>query len=164
MRWIILVAALGIAGCDTKTAEEQAADDARDVAIVRANQEPPPEELEPQAILYPDIEEHDLFGAGCSFVPEGGGLGAIAIAMENEGYMKRGEAILKFAADLGSAELPYLARRKYDGLDYSFTLDLEDNDGEKSGMETVDYPARLAVKDGQDRVIYESDGMAQCGA
>ncbi|WP_324827466.1 hypothetical protein [Qipengyuania zhejiangensis] len=145
--------------------EEPSEDERRAaVAEVEAHQEAPVELLVPEAILYPDIEKNNLYGAGCSFVPDGGGMGAIALAMADEGYMKRRGEILQFAADKGSDELPYLARRKYDGKDVSFTLDLDADSGQRSGEDTSDYSAELTVRDGKDRVVYSSKGLAQCGA
>ena len=161
MRLLLPVALLALAACSSEPdeAERQAA-----VAEVEANQEAPVEILEPKPILYPDIEKYELYGAGCSFAPDGGGLGAVALAMADEGYMKRDEELLRFAADKGSDELPYLARRKYDGTDYSFTLDLDRDSGAISGEETSDYSGTLTVKDGKDRIVYQSTGIAQCGA
>lgn len=161
MRIVIAITLLALTACSeepTETERRAAVDE------VKANQEPPAEQLSPQPVRYPDIEENNLYGAGCSFAPEGGGIGAIALAQANEGYMKRGETILRFAADLGSRELPYLARRKYDGKNYSFTLDLEDSRGEQSGYETTDYPGVLTVIDGKDRTVYRASGLVQCGA
>lgn len=161
MRLVISLGVLALAACSSEPdeAERQAA-----VAEVVANQEAPPEVLEPRPILYPEIEKYGLYGAGCNFAPDEGGLGAIALAMADEGYMKRGEEILHFAADKGSDELPYLARRKYDGKDYSFSLELDRASGAPSGEETSDYSGALTVKDGKDRVVYRATGIVQCGA
>ncbi len=168
MRWtipILPLVPLVLAGCgDERSAEERAAADARAVAEVEASQVPPPQAFSPQPILYPDIEKHRLYGAGCSFAPEGGGLGAVALAMADQGFMKRDGALMRFAADKGSAELPYLARSEYDGKVYSFTLDLDRESGERSGMETSDFDAALTVRDAKGRVVYDAPGIAQCGA
>ncbi len=161
MRYAIAVVLLAFSGCSDETTQ---ADRQLAVAEVEANQEPPVEVLTPLPIRYPHIEANDLYGAGCSFVPQGGGLGAIALAQANEGYMKRGEEILRFAADKGSRELPYMARRKYDGRDYSFTLELDESERERSGIETTDYPGILTVTDEKDRVVYRASGLVQCGA
>ena len=161
MRYAIAAVLLALTGCSDETTE---ADRQLAVAEVEANQEPPVEQLIPGPIRYPDIEANDLYGAGCNFVPEGGGMGAIALAQADEGYMKRGEDILRFAADKGSRELPYMAHRKYDGRDYSFTLELEEGMGERSGIETTDYPGILTVTDGKDRIVYRASGLVQCGA
>ena len=161
MRCAIPLVLLALGGCTSEPteAERQAA-----VAEVKAHQEAPPEMFSPRPIQYPDIEKNNLYGAGCSFAPKGGGLGAIALAMADEGYMKREDEILRFAADKGSEKLPYLAWRKYDGSDHSFTLDLDTDSGKQSGEETSDYTAKFTVRDGKDRILYEADGIAQCGA
>ena len=164
MRWFPVLALIALTACDSTTpAEEEAARQA-DVAEVEANQEPPPEQLVLDPIRYPEIEKHNLYGAGCSFAPDGGGLGAVALAMAEEGYLIRKGELLTLAADKGSKELPYLARRKYDGREYSFTLDLDEAGGEQSGYETTDYRGTLTVRDGSDRVLYRAEGLTQCGA
>lgn len=152
---------LGLAACAPEQTEEQRR---ADVAEVEAALVPPPEGFAPQPIRYPDIEQNDLYGAGCSFAPEGGGLGAIALAMADEGYMKRDGKIIRFAPDKGSKELPYLAHSQYDGREHAFALTLKQTSGEAAGEETINYPARLTVTDSRERVVYQADGIAQCGA
>ncbi|MBX7502668.1 hypothetical protein K3181_14600 [Qipengyuania sp. YG27] len=161
MRRLVLVCALALAACSNEPTEEERA---AAVAEVEANQTPPPEQLELAPIRYREIEQHDLFGAGCSFAPEGGGLSAVALAMAETGHFLRGSELVTMAADKGSRELPYLARRKYDGKAYSMVLDLDEAEGEQSGEETSDYPATLTIRDANDEVVYRKPGMAQCGA
>lgn len=164
MRWVVLGLAIVAAGCDEPTPEEIAAENARAVAEVKANQKPPPEQIVPDKIGYREIEKFNLYGAGCNFAPDGGGMGAVAIAQGERGYMVYQGELMRFAADKGSPELPYQARRKYDGTKHSFTLDLDQKSGEQSGMETTDYRGTLAVRDGSDNVVYEAKGIVQCGA
>ena len=161
MRIAIPMALLALAACSSEPTEEerQAA-----VAEVEATQSPPPLSIEPQPILYPEIEANDLYGAGCSFAPDGGGLGAVAIAMAETGYLKLEDAIVELAADTGSAELPYLARSEYDGTTYSFRLTIDEQSGAPSGDETSDYSGELTVFDPQDRSVYQATGIVQCGA
>ena len=161
MRLAIPVAVLALAACSAEPSEEerQAA-----VAEVEANQAPAPETLALEGIGYPDIEKNDLYGAGCSFAPDGGGMGAVAIAMAEEGYLKRKGEILTFAADSGSKELPYLARSKYDGKAYSFSLAIDEASGAPRGMETSDYSGELTVEDQYGGVVYQATGIVQCGA
>ena len=163
MRLVLVLFLTGLAACSSSS-EEDAAQRARDVAEVRANQTPPPEQLAPEPILYPDIEQNDLFGAGCNFVAEGAGMGAIALAQRDEGYMKRSGKILTFAADKGSTQQPLGSWRKYDGKEYGFVLDLENGSEEQAGIETVNVPARLTVRDGRGQTVFESRGTAQCGS
>ena len=161
MRVAVMICALALAGCsdEPSEAEREAA-----VAEVEAHQEPPVEELEPAQFTAADIERGDLYGAGCIFKRPSDGEYGIAIARAGEGYLKRNGDVDILAADMGSAELPYLARRKYDGRVYSFTIDLDAEAGVQSGEETSDYPAMLSVRDGQDRIVFETRGTAQCGA
>ena len=159
MRVLLLCPVLLLAAACGPTPEEKAAENARDVAAVLANQAPPPEVLKPEAITYPDIEKNDLFGAGCNFVPQGGGIGAIALAQSEKGYMKRGGEVLTFAADKGSARQPLNSYRKYSGRNYAFTLDVKTDSAAKpkdAGAEVVDYPATLTVVDGKGRTLYLS--------
>ena len=161
MRIAIPMALMALAACSAEPSEEerQAA-----VAEVEANQAPEPEELVLEPIDYPDIEENDLYGAGCNFAPDGGGMGAVAIAMAGEGYLKRKGEILTFAADSGSRGLPYLARSKYDGKAYSFSLDIDEASEAPTGMETSDYSGELTVEDQYGSVVYQATGIVQCGA
>ncbi|MBX7540756.1 hypothetical protein [Qipengyuania sphaerica] len=163
MRWILLAAPLVLVACGP-TAEEEEVARQRDIAEVEANQEPPPEQLALEPIRYREIEKYDLYGAGCSFTPDGAGLGTVALAMADKGYLIRKGELLIHAADMGSAELPYLARQKYDGREYSFTLDLDEAGGKQSGYETTDYRGELTVRDGNDNVVYQAKGPVQCGA
>ena len=163
MRFAIVMGALALASCGP-TPEQQAADDEQARAEVEAAQQPPPEKLVLDPIRYREIEKYGLYGAGCSFVPDGGGLGAVAIAMADDGYMIRNGELLHLSADKGSEELPYLARSRYDGLTYSFTLDLDEESGEKTGMETSDYRGELTVRDGSENIVYQANGLTQCGA
>ena len=161
MRAGILLLVVALAACSNEPTEEerQAA-----VAEVKANQTPAPEKPELGAIRYREIEQHDLYGAGCSFAPEGGGLSAVALAMAETAHFLRGTELMTLAADKGSAELPYLARRKYDGTEYSMTLDLDEAEGEQVGEEVSDFPATLTIRDAADQIVYRKDGIAQCGA
>ena len=165
MREIALIGICLLAACGPEmTAEEKAMADARDIAAVEANQAPPVIPVAPEKILYPDIEKNELFGTSCAFAPEGGGIGAIALAMEDTGYLKLDGEIVRFAADKGSAELPMAAREKYDGKAYSFRLELEETAGTQDGVETVNYPATLTILDSGDRVAFDATGIAQCGS
>ncbi|MCA0902304.1 hypothetical protein [Qipengyuania aquimaris] len=165
MRWIIAIAPLALAACGP-TPEEKAAADARAVAEVEANQEPPPEELAPGVLTFADVENADMFGAGCNVLPNSGSAGgiAIAVAQSDAGYFKRENEIIRMAADAGSRELPYLAREKYSGLAYSMRIEIDEDAGKQSGDETIDYPSVLTIRDAQDRVVYRESGTTQCGA
>lgn len=161
MRVSIVLLALTLMACSNEPNEEERA---AAVAEVEANRIPPPEELQLEPIRYREIEKNELYGTGCSFAPDGGGMSAVALAMAETGHFLRGDKLITLAADKGSPELPYLARRKYDGAAYSMTLDLDEAEGEQSGEETSDYPATLTIRDASEQVVYHKSGIAQCGA
>lgn len=161
MRVSIILLALTLMACSNEPNEEERA---AAVAEVEANRIPPPEELQLEPIRYREIEKNELYGTGCSFASDGGGMSAVALAMAETGHFLRGDKLITLAADKGSPELPYLARRKYDGAAYSMTLDLDEAEGEQSGEETSDYPATLTIRDASEQVVYRKSGIAQCGA
>ena len=161
MRVSIILLALTLVACSNEPNEQERA---AAVAEVEANRIPPPEELQLEPIRYREIEKNELYGTGCSFAPDGGGMSAVALAMAETGHFLRGDKLITLAADKGSPELPYLARRKYDGAAYSMTLDLDEAEGEQSGEETIDYPATLTIRDASEQVVYRKSGIAQCGA
>ena len=157
-RALTLVAVL--AACSSEPTEEERA---AAVAEVEANQTPPAQPLELGAIRYREIEKHELYGAGCSFAPAGGGLAAVALVMPDTGHIIVDGEMLTLAADKGSAELPYLARSKYDGTAHSMELDLDQDAGEEVGAEVSDYPATLTIRNARDQIVYNQSGIAQCG-
>lgn len=165
---ITLGTALSLAACSAgPDAEQQQAAAERDMAAieaVKAAQVVPPEPLNLSAIGFPDIERENLFGAGCNFAPRGGGMGAVAIAQSEAGYLKIDNKVERFVPDAGSPQLPYEAREKYTSIAHSFQLSLQDQTGKRAGLETTDYNGRLVVRDSSDQVVYQADGLVQCGA
>lgn len=119
--------------------------------------------IAPQKILYPDIEANKLYGLSCAFVPEGGGIGAIALAMPDSGYLKLDGAIEKFEPanadqDIGPPEMSFT------GDSFAFTLGLDAESARNRGNETIEYDARLTISKRQGSPIFEASGLAQCGA
>lgn len=158
---ILATLLLGACG-DQKSTEERKIEDQADIAAVEALQEPPALPLALQPIRYPDIEKNKLYGASCAFVPDGGGLGALAIAMVEAAYLKVDGTIVRLAPDAGSAEHPLGTRQQYDGKTYSLAFSLE-SEGKQSGYETTDFKGRLVVRDSTDRVVFDKPGLVQCG-
>ena len=117
----------------------------------------------PQKILYPDIEANELYGLSCAFVPEGGGIGAIALAMPEGGYLKLADKILKLEPANPDQPIgpPQMAFR---GKEQSFTLSLDEASFRRDGFETAIYDARLSITDKGGAQLYSASGMAQCGA
>ncbi|MCP5396852.1 MAG: hypothetical protein H6918_08985 [Sphingomonadaceae bacterium] len=119
--------------------------------------------LEPGKILYPDIEANQLFGASCAFVPDGGGIGAIALAMEDAGYMKLDGQIVRFAeADeaqqLGADSMAFVS----DSASFTLTLD---RSSERARADTgTEFNGELLVRDTTGASMYQARGLIQCGA
>lgn len=161
---IALLCALAACGEAEMTPEEQEAADAEAIAQVQASQVPPVQPINPRPITFEDIESENLSGAGCAF-KTGPQADPIALTQPRRGYMKLESEIQRFAADSGSAKLPLDTHRKYTGEEYEFELIMDAGGGTQSGMETVDYPgSRLTVRDGKARVVYQADGLVQCGS
>ena len=142
---------------------EQARMDEADIAAVKEAQVPPPMPVTPDKILYPDIERYELHGAGCNFAPEGS-MAAIVLAQPARAYMKIDGELEAFAPDAGSGDLPLGAKGKYTAKAWSFILDLAQEEGDQSGTETVNFPAHFVLRNDRDQVVYEADGVAQCGS
>ena len=157
---ISALTALSLAGCGAEPAPELT--DAEAVEMVEEARIIPAQGVAPQVIQFSDIERENLFGASCAFIADGD-EGLIALAMAEVGAIKLDDKLLRLAPDAGSPELPYSVRQKYDGLGHSMDLVLEAGEGEKSGIETTDYGAKLTLRDASGQVIYEADGIAQCG-
>jgi hypothetical protein len=162
---LIVLAALLATSCgkEEPSASEKARMDEADIAAVEAAQVPPPTPVEPDPIGMPDIEKYDMYGAGCNFAP-GKGIAAIALLQEQRAFMKLDGGIVVFAPDAGSGDLPLGAKGKYTAKAWSFVLDLASEEGTQSGYETIDYPARLVLRNDHDQIVYQSDGTAQCGS
>lgn len=156
---------LMIAGCggDEPTAAEKRRMDDADVAAVKAAQVPPPTPVTPEKILYPDIERYDLFGAGCNFAPEGS-MAAVALAQPSKGFMKIDGDLIAFAPDAGSGDLPLGTKGKYTSKAWSFVLDIGAEEGEQAGSETVNFPAHFVLRNDRDQIVFEANGVAQCGS
>lgn len=165
MRFFVVGAVVALAACGSDvTPEEQTRLDEKAIAEVEASQIPPADLVEPQTLSQTDFEEHDMYGVGCGFVPEGGGEDPIAVTFLDDAYMKIDDSIERFAPDPGSTESVFGTRVRFDGARHSMQLDLTDREGEQVGMETMAHDARLTMRDGRDRVVYEARGKATCGS
>ena len=162
---LIVLAAFLASSCgkDEPTPAEKARMDEADIAAVKSAQVPPPTPVEPSTIGMPDIEKFDMFGAGCNFAP-GKSIGAIAMLQEKRAFMKIDDAVVVFAPDAGSGDLPLGTKGKYTANAWSFVLGLASEEGKQSGTETIDYPARLILRNDRDQIVYQSGGTAQCGS
>jgi hypothetical protein len=165
-RAVVVAAVLALVGCGHEpTAEEKRAAEERAIAQVEAvqKQKPPPRMIAPQPILYPDIEQHNLFEIGCAFAP-GDSMGAVMLAREQDAYMKIGGRMVRFASDPGSPRMPLGTWSRYAGREMALALTKAAGEGEVSGSESVRWRGHLTVTDAFEQVVYAADGLVQCGS
>ncbi len=164
VRIVALIALALLGGCSREpTAEEKAAQDLRDIAEVEAVQKirPPPQPLSPEPILFPDIQEYDLFGAGCAFAPQGS-MGAVMLSRDKVAWMKLEGRLVRFASDPGSARMPLGTWSRYAGKEWALALTRREGDGEASGSESRQWQGRLIVTDAFGQTVFDSAGLVQC--
>ena len=151
-----------LAACSPqKTAAEKRAEDDRAIAQVNAAQaiKPPPKPIDPQPILFGDIQKYDLFGAGCAFAP-GDSMGAVLLTRDKVAYLLLNGRPARFASDPGSAKLPLDTYSRYVGKEMALSLTRATG----AADEATRWAGHLVVTDPLDQVIYEADGQVQCGA
>ena len=143
-----------------QTPAEKRAEEDRAIAQVNAaqNAKPPPQMIAPQPILFADIQQHKLFGAGCAFAP-GNSMGAVLLTRAKVAYMLIDGRAVRLASDPGSAKLPLDTVSRYVGKELALSLT---RSGEAAGE--TRWSGHLVVTDPYDQVIYEADGQVQCGA
>lgn len=164
MRLAIALSVLFLCACGPDLSpEEQALQDERDIAMVQGANKGLPvlRQVTPEPILYPDIERHDLFGAACNYAP-GTSLGTRVIAREADAFMKIDGQVVRFAADPGARELPLRTRSLYNGRTHSLRLAML-GEGAEPGTGRGDYEGQVTLYDAHGRVVYEGEGLAQCG-
>ena len=155
-----------VAGCgEKKSAAEKRAEDDRAITQVNAAQEvkPPPKPIDPQPILFGDIQKFNLFGAGCAFAP-GDSMGAVLLTRDKVAYLLLNARPVRFASDPGSTKLPLGTFSRYVGKELALSLT---RTGDEAGPETGEatrWAGHVVVTDPYDQVVYQADGQVQCGA
>lgn len=161
--WGIAIGAALLGAC-SQGGGGDAAQDARDIAMVEAAQKakPPARPIAPEPILFFDITKHKLYGAGCNFVPDGGGMGAVLLAQADRAIMKLGGDIVTLASDTGSTKLPQGSWSRYSGKAFAVSL-TETDGGQRTRNGVVEaFTGHLVVTDPHDQVIYDARGNVQC--
>jgi hypothetical protein len=160
----MLLGIVALTACaDEPSREEQEAQANRDVALVeKANSTLPPlHDVVPEPIGAPDIERFDLYGQSCNYAP-GTSLGTRVVSREADAFVKIEGKIERFAADPGARELPQRTRSLYNGREYVLRLRIE-GDERPAGNGRSNYEGAVSLLDRFGRVVYEGDGLAQCG-
>jgi len=157
---------LALAACHQQTPAEKAAADARDIAVVEGaqKQKPPPRPITPQPLMYPDVQAHKLYGKGCAFVAEGGGMGAVLVTKDKFAGFKPKDEVVELASDPGSAAMPEGTWSRYVGKEYALTLTRTGDDTSRPGDPKQSFAGKLVVTDAWNQVVYVADGLVQCRA
>ena len=115
MRALFLALPIVLAACGGQmTPEEEAEATAAAVAEVRKANEPPAIIVDPEPMSFDDIEQADIFGVSCSFIPDDGSPDPVAIALMDTAYAKIDGMIEPFAPDIGSPDSPFGTKTKFD--------------------------------------------------
>lgn len=172
MRGHLLIPLLLLSACkeDTSPTAQEAARDARDIAMVEAAQAmaPAPRPISPEPITAADMERNNLLGMTCAFMPQAGagqtGAGqAIALFSPDQAWIRLERRLRRFAADKGSAILPPEIRSRYDGRAFSLRIEKLAEEGHAEGPETRLWPGAIAIADSHGQTVYRVNGTVRCG-
>ena len=123
---------------------------------------PPTNAVEPGRIDYFDITNNKLYGSGCNFVGEGGGMGAILLAQAKQAVLKLDNKIVQIPADKASKPLKQGSWTRYTGPAYTLTLSpIEDAKGSVNGVVEM-ISAQMTLTDPKGKVLFTTKGKAQC--
>ena len=162
MKYLAAAALVALAGCADEPPSDPAAD-AEAIAKAERMSAPPRIMIEPQPITFADIEENDLFGAGCNAMIEGAD-DPVFLAQEKKGWIKLEGRIVELTSDRSSDPLPYDTWTKYIGLENWLEMERDAARKTRSGDETVAAPGEIVIHDSADRVVFRSNASIDCGA
>jgi hypothetical protein len=133
--------------------------------VERLSQEPF-QPILPKPITALDVARYGLDKPGCAFRKNGEG-DPLFIAGREEGFLRIGGELKRYAAKGTSADLPGGARSTYVGLASWVDL-VRQPDGEPGATDAptdeMNWPVRLILHDAQERVAFMADGTMSCRA
>ena len=125
---------------------------------------PPQADIHPEEIDYQVMKTNNLFGAGCNFAAEGGGLGALVLAQEKEAIIKLEGKVVRLPADKASRLLSDFARTRYaDGARILILAPIPGTLPAEIGQ-IQSLPTKLAIIDTVGRPLFSAKGQVQCKA
>lgn len=123
---------------------------------------PPASTIQPEPIDYLVITNNKLYGGGCNFVAENGGLSALVLAQEKEAVFKLKDQIVRVAADKKSQNFPASAHSRYSDSKYTVLLaPLPGAEPVESG-EVQTLGTSVTIMDPQGRIQFFAKGSVQC--
>ncbi|MEZ5744405.1 MAG: hypothetical protein R3D89_11955 [Sphingomonadaceae bacterium] len=157
------MALLALTGCVKVEERSTPAEDAQAVAKVERLSTPPVLPITPQPITFPDIEENNLFGAGCAALVEGV-KDPIFLGSDEQGWLMLEGEIVRLSADQSSESLPFAAWSKYIGQENWLTITRDAEEEQQTGDEVWSAPGEIVIHDFADRVVYRARASIECGA
>ena len=115
-----------------------------------------------QPIDYFDITHNKLYGSSCNFVPAGGGLGAVFLAMDARALIKVDGHIVVIPVANDAAALPQGAHTHYAGPLYSATLTAVPGGKHKTLGVVAVFDGHLVIADAKGHAVFDTHGEAQC--
>lgn len=171
----LLVLLPALAACHREAPPDtRAADDARDIARVKAAQRtiPPAVPLAPEPVSFADLDSPSIGlripaavgkpkpDEGCGFVPAGAPAapsgGEVFVVGPKFGLVKNDGRLELFAADSGSPARAVGLRARYGNAAYALEL----SQGDK--LAATSWKAALAIRDRYRRIVYFSAGELRC--
>ncbi len=125
---------------------------------------PPPSagSIQPEPINYPDIKTNELYGAGCNFAANDGGMSALVLAQEKEAIIKLKGKIVRIPADTKSQILPETARTRYVAPDRILILaPLPGAEPSENGV-VRSLATSLTITDPRGQIQFFTKGQVQC--
>lgn len=123
---------------------------------------PPTSAVQPEPIDYFVITKNKLYGSGCNFVADNGGMTALVLAQEKEAIFKLKGQIVRVAADKTSQILPESAHSRYSDDKYTVLLAPIPGTEPKENGVIQSLPTSLAIMDPKGRVQFAAKGTVQC--
>jgi len=161
-----LLGAVLLGGCGGEKADRrQAADDAKDIAMVERLNRVPFKPIKPEPFTQDDITRYDLARAGCMFRPGNDPKEEpLFVAQNDRGYLKVGDKLMPLAVKGGSAELPSGAHSTYVGTNNWVELVAQAGDQGTGPNGSAAWPSRLVIHDAEERVAFDSLGQVSCAS
>lgn len=123
---------------------------------------PPGKAIQLEEIDYLAIKANKLYGAGCNFVADGGGLAALVLAQEKEAIIKLDGKIVRIPADKASQILPETARTRYLDAERILILAPIPNTVPTENGVVQSLPVSLAIIDPRGNPLFSAKGQVQC--
>lgn len=160
MRYWIALAVLAATACSP---DSEIADKDIDYAAINKAAGGPASKIVPEPIAFRDIEEHNLFGAGCN-MPHTVEDRVLLIAQPGAAYFMLKGDLVTLAPNPGPSDMPYGIASHFDGRAHSLELRIEPGTEAIEGPELVTHDAAMTIRDTKERVVFEYSGRVQCGA